>query len=277
MAKGGKRKTAAGRRGVESPGVVPLQSARAVRVRDVLTGTEVKSLREGKAQLKDSYAAVRDGEVWLFGVYIPPYGPASRENHDPERPRKLLLHRTEIDRLIGSTREQGLTLVPTRIYFCDGRGPRSRSRWLEARTSTTSARRSASARCRATSSASCARRGGSPAAASRLVDTPRLRVDLRMTIGGSLALIAVGAIMNWAVTGTILARYSDGRHGAVRDRPGGAPRRRCLHSGGQRASARRRRDPCTHQAPGTGALGLTEGAVRSVACMPTTSRAIRLR
>src|SRR5881392_1908336 len=83
----------------------------------VLTGTEVKSLREGKAQLKDSYAVVRDGEVWLIGVYIPPYGPASRENHEPERSRKLLLHRSEIERLIGKTRERGLTLVPTRIYF----------------------------------------------------------------------------------------------------------------------------------------------------------------
>ena len=90
-----------------------------------LTGTEVKSLREGKAQLKDSYAVVRDGEVWLVGVYIPPYGPASRENHDPERDRKLLLRRSEIDRLVGRTRERGLTLVPTRIYFS---GPRSRAK-----------------------------------------------------------------------------------------------------------------------------------------------------
>ena len=91
----------------------------------VLTGTEVKSLREGNAQLKDSYAVVRDGEVWLIGLYIAPYGPASRENHDPERPRKLLLHRFEIERLIGRTRERGLTLVPTRIYFA---GPRSRAK-----------------------------------------------------------------------------------------------------------------------------------------------------
>src|SRR5436305_10940168 len=88
----------------------------------VLTGTEVKSLREGQAQLKDSYATVRDGEVWLLGVYIAPYGPAARQNHDPERPRKLLLHRREIERLVGRTRERGLTLVPTRIYFS---GPRS--------------------------------------------------------------------------------------------------------------------------------------------------------
>jgi SsrA-binding protein len=91
----------------------------------VLTGTEVKSLREGKAQLKDSYAVVRDGEVWLIGLYIPPYGPAARDNHDPERPRKLLLHRSEIDRLVGRTRERGLTLVPTRIYFA---GRRSRAK-----------------------------------------------------------------------------------------------------------------------------------------------------
>jgi SsrA-binding protein len=91
----------------------------------VLTGTEVKSLRDGKAQLKDSYAAVRDGEVWLIGLYIPPYGPASRENHDPERPRKLLLHRGEIERLVGRTQEKGLTLVPTRMYFA---GPRSRAK-----------------------------------------------------------------------------------------------------------------------------------------------------
>ena len=87
----------------------------------VLTGTEVKSLREGKAQIKDGYAALRDGEVWLHNVHIPPYGPASRENHEPERPRKLLMHKREIDRLIGKTREKGLTLVPTRLYFSNGR------------------------------------------------------------------------------------------------------------------------------------------------------------
>jgi SsrA-binding protein len=91
----------------------------------VLTGTEVKSLREGKAQLKDSYATLRDGEIWLIGLYIPPYGPASRENHEPERPRKLLLHRGEIERLVGRTQERGFTLVPTRIYFA---GPRSRAK-----------------------------------------------------------------------------------------------------------------------------------------------------
>src|SRR5438105_11096514 len=83
----------------------------------ILTGTEVKSVREGNVQLKDSYAAVRDGEVWLLGMYIAPYGPAARDNHEPERPRKLLLHRREIERLIGQTAERGLTLVPTRVYF----------------------------------------------------------------------------------------------------------------------------------------------------------------
>ncbi len=87
----------------------------------VLQGTEVKALRDGKAQIKDGYASVRDGEVWLHNVHIPPYGPASRENHEPERPRKLLMHKREIDRLIGKTREKGLTLVPTRLYFSDGR------------------------------------------------------------------------------------------------------------------------------------------------------------
>jgi len=87
----------------------------------VLQGTEVKSLRDGKATIKDGYAAVRDGEVWLHNVHIPPYAPASRENHEPERPRKVLMHRREIERLIGKTREKGLTLVPTRLYFKDGR------------------------------------------------------------------------------------------------------------------------------------------------------------
>jgi SsrA-binding protein len=91
----------------------------------VLTGTEVKSLREGKAQLKDSYAVLRDGELWLIGLYIPPYAAAARDNHEPERDRKLLLHRRELDRLIGRVQERGLTLVPTRIYFS---GPRSRAK-----------------------------------------------------------------------------------------------------------------------------------------------------
>src|SRR5919112_354810 len=87
----------------------------------VLTGTEVKSLRGGKAQIKDGYAAIKDGEVWLHNVHIPPYGPAARDNHDPERARKLLLHKAEIERLDAKTAERGLTLVPTRLYFSGGR------------------------------------------------------------------------------------------------------------------------------------------------------------
>jgi SsrA-binding protein len=83
----------------------------------VLEGTEVKALRTSGAQLKDGYAALREGELWLHSIHIPPYGPASRENHDPERQRKLLLHRKEIDRIATRVNERGLTLVPTRIYF----------------------------------------------------------------------------------------------------------------------------------------------------------------
>jgi SsrA-binding protein len=82
-----------------------------------LQGSEVKSLRDGKAQINEAYAVVGGGEVWLRGAHIPPYPPAAGENHDPDRPRKLLLHRREIERLIGKTAERGLTLVPTRIYF----------------------------------------------------------------------------------------------------------------------------------------------------------------
>jgi SsrA-binding protein len=88
-----------------------------------LQGSEVKSLREGAVQLKDAYAALRDGEVWLHNMHIAPYAPAARENHDPERPRKLLMHRREIERLIGKTAEKGLTLVPTRLYF---KGPNAK-------------------------------------------------------------------------------------------------------------------------------------------------------
>ncbi len=117
MAKGGKRKAAPGDVASNRQASYRYNLLERYECGIALTGTEVKSLREGKAQLKDSYATVRDGEVWLIGVYIPPYGPASRENHEPERPRKLLLHRAEIERLIGKTRERGLTLVPTRIYF----------------------------------------------------------------------------------------------------------------------------------------------------------------
>ena len=87
-----------------------------------LLGTEVKALREGSAQLGDAYATIDGGEVWLHNAHIPPYAPAL-DNHDPERPRKLLLHRNQIDRLVGRLERKGLTLVPTRIYF---KGPRAK-------------------------------------------------------------------------------------------------------------------------------------------------------
>ncbi len=123
MAKGRKRKTAPGDVATNRQASFRFNLLERFEAGVVLTGTEVKSLREGKAQLKDGYATVDDGEVWLHNVHIPPYGNASRDNHDPERPRKLLLHRREIDRLVGRTRERGLTLVPTRLYFS---GPRAK-------------------------------------------------------------------------------------------------------------------------------------------------------
>ena len=87
----------------------------------VLTGTEVKSLRDGKATLQQAYAEVREGEAWLVGLHVAGYGQGNRENHEPDRARKLLLHRREIDKLYGQVREKGFTLVPTRLYFKDGR------------------------------------------------------------------------------------------------------------------------------------------------------------
>ena len=87
----------------------------------VLTGTEVKALRESKTSLQQAYADVRDGEAWLLGAEISTYDHGNRANHEPTRPRKLLLHRREIDRLYGQVREKGLTVVPTRLYFKDGR------------------------------------------------------------------------------------------------------------------------------------------------------------
>jgi SsrA-binding protein len=87
----------------------------------VLLGTEVKSLREGRANLKDSYARIRDGELYLVQAHISPYSHASYDNHDPERVRKLLVHRRELKRLTGKTQEKGLTIVPLRIYFKDGK------------------------------------------------------------------------------------------------------------------------------------------------------------
>jgi len=82
-----------------------------------LMGSEIKSIRDGGVQLKDGYAALDGGEVWLHNVHIAPYGPAARDGHEPERPRKLLMHRREIERVEGKISERGLTLVPTRLYF----------------------------------------------------------------------------------------------------------------------------------------------------------------
>src|SRR6266550_5447026 len=123
MAKKGKRKAAAGDVASNRQASFRYNLLEKLECGIVLTGTEVKSLREGKAQLKDGYAAVHDGELWLHNVHIPPYPPAARNNHDPERDRKLLVHRRELERLIGKTKERGLTIVPTRIYF---RGPHAK-------------------------------------------------------------------------------------------------------------------------------------------------------
>jgi SsrA-binding protein len=87
----------------------------------VLNGTEVKAIREGRLNLKDSYAYIKDGEAFLLNCHISPYSHGNRQNHDPTRTRKLLLHRKEIRKLIGKTREKGLTLVPLRVYLRRGR------------------------------------------------------------------------------------------------------------------------------------------------------------
>lgn len=87
----------------------------------VLVGTEVKCLREGKANLRDAYAVVRGAEVWLLNCHVPQYVAGGPWNHNPLRPRKLLLNRREIDKLAGKTQQKGLTLIPLRIYFREGR------------------------------------------------------------------------------------------------------------------------------------------------------------
>lgn len=87
----------------------------------VLTGTEIKSVRANRVNLQRSYVENRNGELWLVEAHISVYDPASRENHDPDRPRKLLLHRREINKIIGQLAEKGLTVVPTKLYLKDGR------------------------------------------------------------------------------------------------------------------------------------------------------------
>ena len=122
MAKKGKRKAAPGDVATNRQAAYRYDLLERVEAGMQLQGSEVKSLRDGGVQIKDAYAEVRDGELWLRNMHIAAYSPA-RENHDPERPRKLLLHRREIDRLVGSTQERGLTLVPTRVYF---KGPNAK-------------------------------------------------------------------------------------------------------------------------------------------------------
>jgi SsrA-binding protein len=122
MAKGkGKRKAAAGDIATNRQASYRFELLDKVEAGMVLRGTEVKALRDGGAQMKDAYALVRDGEVWLHNLHIPPYKPAARENHPPERDRKLLLNRREIERVQATMKEKGFTLVPTRMYFKDGR------------------------------------------------------------------------------------------------------------------------------------------------------------
>lgn len=87
----------------------------------VLTGTEVKALRQGKVNLKDSYARIKNEEIYLMDVHISPYTHGNRFNHDPDRPRKLLMHKREIKRLYGKSREKGFSIIPTKLYFKAGR------------------------------------------------------------------------------------------------------------------------------------------------------------
>jgi SsrA-binding protein len=117
MAKKGKRKAAPGDVATNRQAGFRYELLEKLEAGLQLQGSEVKALRQGGVQLKDAYAEVRDGEVWLQNMHIAPYKPAAADNHDPERPRKLLLHRREIERLIGKTAERGLTIVPTRVYF----------------------------------------------------------------------------------------------------------------------------------------------------------------
>jgi len=123
MAKKGKRKSAPGDIATNRQAAYRYNLLERIECGIVLTGTEVKALRQGTATIKDGYAAERDGELWLFNVHIPPYAPAARENHEPERDRKLLIHRRELERLLSKSQERGLTIVPTRIYF---KGPHAK-------------------------------------------------------------------------------------------------------------------------------------------------------
>ena len=117
MAKKGKRKAAAGDLATNRQASFRYHLLEKYECGIVLQGSEVKSIRDGWVQIKDSYATIAKGEVWLHNMHIAPYLPAARENHEPERERKLLLRAAEIERLIGSTKQKGLTLIPTRVYL----------------------------------------------------------------------------------------------------------------------------------------------------------------
>ena len=117
MAKKGKRKAAAGDIATNRQASFRYHLLEKWECGIQLTGSEVKSMRDGAVQIKDAYAALQGGEVWVHNMHIAPYAAASRDNHEPERPRKLLMHRREIERLVGKTKEKGHTLVPTRVYF----------------------------------------------------------------------------------------------------------------------------------------------------------------
>jgi len=121
MAKKGKRKAAAGDIATNRQASYRYHLLERWEAGMELQGSEVKSMRDGGVQIKDAYASIDGDEVWLRNMHVAPYGPAAREGHEPERPRKLLLHRREIERLIGSVAQKGLTLVPTRVYFKNGR------------------------------------------------------------------------------------------------------------------------------------------------------------
>ncbi len=123
MAKGAKRKFASGDVATNRQAGYRYEFLDKLECGIALTGTEVKALRSGQATIKDGYADIKDGELWLHNVHIPPYVDAARENHEPERTRKLLLKRYELERLRGKTKERGVTLVPLSMYF---KGPNAK-------------------------------------------------------------------------------------------------------------------------------------------------------
>ena len=139
----------------------------------VLTGTEIKSIRAGKANLANAYARIERNEAWLIGAHIAPFEQGNRYNHEPKRTRKLLLHRRQIDELLGRAKAKGQTIVPLRLYITGGARPRSSSGWRAASSSTTSAAISLTATPSATSparwptSSADARRGARAPASAR--------------------------------------------------------------------------------------------------------------